>query len=87
MGRDIFHCIWMLTAPSNLTLNASSDAASTTLGQPIPVYHHPHYKEYLPYIRSKSVFFWFKSVETSGGLQQALGHSTIVYTTSKLFSF
>ena len=26
-------------------------------GQPVPVFHHPHYKKFLPYIESESTFF------------------------------
>ena len=30
MGKDIFHYIRLIKAPSNLTLNTSNDGASTT---------------------------------------------------------
>ncbi|NXT54862.1 RYR1 protein, partial [Pluvianellus socialis] len=38
----------LLRAPSNLTLIVSRDGASTTSGQPVPVFHHPHGKNVFP---------------------------------------
>jgi len=31
-------------------------------GQPIPVFHHPHCKKFLPYNQSKSIVFYFKAI-------------------------
>jgi len=31
-------------------------------GQPVPVFHHPHCKKFLPYIQSKSTLLWFKTI-------------------------
>ena len=57
MSRDIFSQIRLLRAPSNPTLNVSKNGTSTLSGQPVQVFHHPHWKIFLPYIQSKSTFF------------------------------
>ena len=34
-------------------------------GQPVPVSHHPHSKEFLPYVQSKPTLFQFKAIASS----------------------
>jgi len=68
MGRDTFHQPRVLRAPSNLALNTAREGTATASlgslllwaaslgsfsGQPVPGPHHPHSKEFLPYIYSK----------------------------------
>ena len=58
MGRDTSHYTMSPKALSNLALNTARDGAiHNFLGQPIPVPHHPHSKELLPYIQSKLPLF------------------------------
>ena len=54
MGRDPFHQTRVLRAPSNLALNpAREEAATASLGKPIPVPDHFFSKEIFPNIQSK----------------------------------
>ncbi|KFR07640.1 Hydroxymethylglutaryl-CoA synthase, cytoplasmic, partial [Nipponia nippon] len=39
-------------------------------GQPVPVPHHPHSKEFLPYIQSKSTLFQFKTINPCSALDK-----------------
>ena len=70
MGRDIFPQITLLQAPSNLTLNTSSDGVSTvSSGQPVPVSHHPRHIIFLPYVQSKFTLFHFNPLPLVLSLQ------------------
>jgi len=61
MCRVANHQTRLPRATSSLALNASTDGASTLLGQPVPVLHHPLGEKLLPNIQPKPPLSQFKT--------------------------